>query len=101
MADGNATEAPAPGEVILYSTEPCGYCARAKELLTARGVEFREINLARDMVGRHALLDRTGLMTFPQLAIGERILGGYREMVELDRRGALAETIEAAVRAAA
>ena len=33
--------------VVLYTTEPCGFCRQAKALLQARGVIYREINLAK------------------------------------------------------
>ena len=32
--------------VILYTTEPCGFCRQAKALLEARGVAYSEVNLA-------------------------------------------------------
>src|ERR1700726_1569663 len=34
--------------VTVYSTDPCSFCRRVKGLLEARGVEFSEINLAKD-----------------------------------------------------
>jgi len=51
--------------VVLYTTEPCGFCRQAKALLQARGVVYREINLAKDPVGRAELVALTGQMTFP------------------------------------
>jgi glutaredoxin 3 len=81
--------------VILYTTEPCGFCRQAKALLTARGVTFSEVNLARDPEGRAALVALTGQMTFPQILVGKRAIGGFRELVEADRGGALDELLAA------
>ena len=81
--------------VTLYTTEPCGFCSQAKTLLQRRGVEYDEINLAKDPEGRAALVDLTGQMTFPQLVVGERAIGGFRELLEADRAGRLEELLAA------
>jgi glutaredoxin 3 len=81
MADENG--------VMLYTTEPCGFCRQAKTLLQTRGVDYREINLAKDPEGRAALVALTGQMTFPQIVIGQRAIGGFRELLEADRTGTL------------
>ena len=80
----------------MYTTEPCGYCRTAKALLGKRGIRYEEINLARDPEGRAELVRLTGMMTFPQVVIDGRPLGGYQELVAADRQGALAELANAA-----
>jgi glutaredoxin 3 len=81
--------------VVLYTTEPCGFCRQAKALLQARGVEYREINLAKDPDGRADLAALTGQMTFPQVVVGRRSIGGFRELLEADRAGDLGELLAA------
>jgi glutaredoxin 3 len=81
--------------ITLYTTEPCGFCRQAKALLEARGVVYREVNLAKDPEGRAALVSLTGQMTFPQIVIGARAIGGFRELVEADRIGSLDELLAA------
>ena len=81
--------------VTLYTTEPCGFCRQAKALLRARGVDFREVNLAKDPVGRTELVALTGQMTFPQVVIGQCAVGGFRELLEADRDGRLAALLAA------
>ena len=88
MADEN-------GVVFLYTTEPCGFCRQAKTLLQTRGYEYREINLAKDPEGRAALAALTGQMTFPQIVIGQRAIGGFRELLEADRAGTLEDLLAA------
>jgi glutaredoxin 3 len=87
MADGKG--------VILYTTEPCGFCRQAKALLEARGVVYREVNLAKDPAGRANLVALTGQMTFPQVVVGERSIGGFRELLEADREGLLEDLLAA------
>jgi glutaredoxin 3 len=81
--------------VTLYTTEPCGFCRQAKALLQARGVDYQEVNLAKDPVGRAELVALTGQMTFPQVVIGKRAIGGFRELLEADRAGRLATLLAA------
>jgi glutaredoxin 3 len=81
--------------VTVYTTDPCGFCRQAKALLEARGIEYSEVNLAKDPVGRANLVALTGQMTFPQIVIGQRAIGGFRELLEADRAGALDELLAA------
>jgi glutaredoxin 3 len=81
--------------VMVYTTEPCGFCRQAKALLQARGVLFSEVNLAKDPEGRADLVALTGQMTFPQIVIGQRAIGGFRELLEADRAGSLEELLAA------
>jgi glutaredoxin 3 len=75
--------------VVLYTTDPCGFCRQAKALLESRGVDYREVNLSKDPVGRADLVALTGQMTFPQILVGRRSIGGFRELIEADRDGIL------------
>jgi glutaredoxin 3 len=81
--------------VTVYTTEPCAFCRQAKALLEARGIEYEEVNLVRSPEGREALVAKTGQMTFPQILVGERSIGGFRELVEADREGVLQSLLAA------
>ena len=78
-------------EIIVYSTDPCSFCTRAKELLTQRGIAFDEVNLAKDPVGRAKLAGETGMLSFPQIVIDGAVLGGFRELITADQSGRLEE----------
>jgi len=67
-------------EIVVYSTDPCSFCARVKGLLQARGVRFTEVDLSKDPQGRVALTGKTGMMTFPQVVIDGELLGGFTEL---------------------
>jgi glutaredoxin 3 len=81
--------------VIVYSTDPCSFCSHAKALLRQRGIDFDEVNLGKDPVGRAELVAKTGMMSFPQIVVQERVLGGFRELVEADRTGRLEDLLAA------
>ena len=78
-------------KIIVYSTDPCSFCARAKELLEKRGIAYEEVNLAKDPAGRDQLLARTGMLSFPQIVVGDDVLGGFRELIMADQSGRLEE----------
>ncbi len=77
--------------VTVYTTVACPYCVRAKALLDARGISYEEIHLGRDPETRAELAQRTGMMTFPQILVGEELIGGYDELAAADQSGRLAE----------
>ena len=81
--------------VRVYTTEPCAFCRQAKALLESRGISFEEIDLARSPEGRSELVALTGQMTFPQILIGKRAIGGFRELLQADRDGTLSALIAA------
>jgi glutaredoxin 3 len=81
--------------VKLYTTDPCGFCRQAKALLEARGIDYTEVNLSKDPTGRADLVALTGQMTFPQIVVGERSIGGFRELLEADREGMLTDLLAA------
>lgn len=77
--------------VVVYTTDYCGFCERAKSLLAARGVRYREVWLPRTPEGRERLAEAApAARSFPQILIDGQVVGGYRELVERDRDGALA-----------
>ena len=81
--------------VKLYTTDPCGFCRQAKALLEARGIDYTEVNLSKDPAGRADLVALTGQMTFPQIVVGRRAIGGFRELLEADREGVLTDLLAA------
>jgi glutaredoxin 3 len=82
-------------DITVYTTDPCAYCRQAKALLAKRGLDYHEINLARDAAGRAELASRTGMMTFPQVLIDGELVGGFTELYAADRSGRLDELLAA------
>jgi glutaredoxin 3 len=80
-------------EVIIYTTEPCSFCARVKGILSSAGVQYAEVNLSKDPAGRVALAHRTGMMTFPQVVVDGQLLGGFKEVQAAAENGRLEELL--------
>jgi len=82
-------------DVTVYTTEPCSFCGRVKALLSARGVEYAEVNLSKDPTGRMELAQRTGMKSFPQVTVGDRLIGGFAEVQAAAQNGRLEELLAA------
>jgi len=78
----------------MYSTQWCGYCMRARQLLKAKGVEFVEIDIGREPDKRAEMMQRSGRRTVPQIWIGEEHIGGCDELYALERSGRLDEKLQ-------
>jgi glutaredoxin 3 len=77
-------------DVVIYTRAMCGYCSRAKRLLTAKGVAFQEIDATFDRAKRAEMIERAdGRATYPQIFIGDRHIGGCDELYALERAGEL------------
>lgn len=76
--------------VEIYSKISCPYCDRAKQLLTSKKVEFIEIRVDQDPKCLEEMLTRSpGMRTVPQIYINNHFIGGFDDMVALDRAGKL------------
>jgi glutaredoxin 3 len=82
-------------KITIYTTEPCAYCARVKGLLRSRGLEFAEVNLSKDPEGRVELAAKTGMMTFPQVLVDGRLVGGFNETRAAAENGRLDDLLVA------
>ncbi len=78
----------------MYSTGWCPYCDRARELLTKKGVEFKEIDVDEDGKLREEMSARSGRRTVPQIFIGTKHIGGCEDLFALDASGELDRLIE-------
>ena len=76
--------------VTMYSTQVCPYCVMAEKFLQKKGVpNLEKILIDRDPAQREIMMTRTGRRTVPQIYIGEIHVGGYDDLVALDRAGNL------------
>ena len=79
--------------VTLYTSSWCGWCHRAKTVLQMYGATWTEIDVDELPGGRDELYARTGRSTVPQIFIGDRHVGGYDDLVVLERQGKLASML--------
>ena len=78
--------------VEIYVKTTCGYCWRAKHLLEAKGVEYKEIVVDFGGPDKEAMIQRAnGRMTVPQIFVGDCHIGGCDDLFALERAGRLDE----------
>lgn len=83
-------------DVLIYTKPGCGYCHAAKDLLERKGVDFTEIVASSDPEKKREMIQRSGgRMTFPQIFIDGRHIGGSDDLHALDARGGLDALLEA------
>jgi glutaredoxin 3 len=81
--------------IKVYTTQYCGYCARAKELLRTKGLSFQEVDVTENDEMRVKLVQMTGgRRTVPQIFIGSEAIGGYADLARLDNEGKLEEILK-------
>lgn len=77
-------------KVEIYSSQLCGYCARAKRLLSQKGVDYIEYDVIENPAKRTEMTERAhGRMTVPQIFIDGKHVGGSDDLYALDRAGQL------------
>jgi glutaredoxin 3 len=77
-------------KVLMYTTQVCPYCVRAKALLKQRGVaEIEEVRVDMLPDERDRMVALTGRRTVPQIFIGQTHVGGCDDLIALDQRGGL------------
>ena len=76
--------------VEIYTKAFCGFCARAKRLLEAKGVEYEEFDITMGGPKRAEMLQRArGRSTVPQIFIDDHHVGGSDDLHQLERNGQL------------
>ncbi len=76
--------------IEIYTTPTCGFCVAAKRLLTQKGAEFTEINVAAAPERRAEMTQRAnGGRTVPQIFVGEVHVGGCDDLYAMERDGKL------------
>lgn len=75
--------------VQMYSMEWCPYCAKAKALLGAKGIEYDEVDVTHDDEAAMEMVERTGQRGVPQFFIDGQWVGGYDSLAYMNATGAL------------
>ncbi len=77
-------------EVVIYSSEFCPYCTWAKNLLNTKKTSYTEIRIDQVEGAQQEMLAKSnGQMSVPQIFIGDTHVGGYTDMLQLDKNGEL------------
>jgi glutaredoxin 3 len=76
--------------VLMYCTAACPYCQAAERLLAEKGVaDLTRVRVDLEPARRAEMDKKSGRRSVPQIWIGERHVGGYDDLYELERAGKL------------
>ena len=76
-------------KIEIYTSPLCGYCYRAKALLTKKGAAFTEIDIGDDARRDEMVTRAQGRRTVPQIFINGAHVGGCDDLYALDGAGKL------------
>jgi glutaredoxin-like protein len=72
-------EAEIPAAVSIITKPGCPYCAKAKALLTEKGMSYEEISVGKD-AGLRSVRAITGRESVPQVFIDGELIGGSDDL---------------------
>ena len=76
-------------QVVVYSSDYCPFCIRAKQLLQSKKVAFDEIKVDGKPQVRAEMAQKAGRTSVPQIWIGAKHIGGCDDLFALERAGKL------------
>ena len=76
-------------QVVVYSSDYCPFCIRAKQLLQSKKVAFDEIKVDGKPQVRAEMARKAGRTSVPQIWIGDTHIGGCDDLFALERGGKL------------
>jgi len=62
--------------VVIYSSNTCGYCTMAKEYFNENKVEYTEKNVSTDLEARKELMSK-GFMGVPVIYVEDEVIQGF------------------------
>ena len=81
--------------VKIYLTTFCPFCLLATRFFKKRKIPFERIHVDNYPGGFEALKQATGYRMVPQIFIGDKMVGGYDDVVRLEKSGKLEELLKA------
>ena len=76
--------------IEMYTRSGCGYCSGAKQLLNNKALSFTEFNVYSNPEHLLEMRHRTSNKTYPQIFIDGKSIGGFDELLQLERQGLIA-----------
>ena len=79
-------------DIKIYTLDYCPYCRKALAFLREKGVEFEHVRVDEDEEKWYDKLSKKfgieiGDLTFPQIIVDGKRIGGYTDMMALHEKG--------------
>lgn len=66
-------------KVIMYSTESCPWCHKAREFLKEHNIKFVDKNVGSDSKAAQEMIKKSGQMGVPVIDVNGEIIVGFNE----------------------
>lgn len=73
--------------ILIYTTNYCPYCVKAKKLLDQEHLTYTEINIERDQAKRDELEKLSHIRTVPQIFVDGKFISDCDGLYALHRKG--------------
>ena len=67
-------------KIIVYSTEHCIWCVRAKEFFKKNKIEFKEVDVNENREAAEEMIKKSGQTGVPVIEIDGKIIIGFDEV---------------------
>jgi len=64
-------------QVTIYTSPSCTHCNSAKRYLSEHGVDYREVDISRDLQSAQRLIDKTGQTGVPVIEVDGTMIVGF------------------------
>ena len=76
-------------DILIYSKQWCPFCAKAKALLRAKDLDWRELDVTFDERLQQEMVERSGRRSVPEIFLEGELVGGYDDLARLNATGEL------------
>lgn len=80
-------------DIIIYTTEFCPYCYRAKILLDSKNVVYKEIDVTTNAEKRSEMAQMAGSQSVPQIFVDGKYIGDCDGIHMLENKGILNQNL--------
>lgn len=81
-------------QIVIYTQVRCSYCTGAKSLLDQKNIPYQEVDLTWDKELHSSLETLTNQSTVPYIYINGQFIGGFRELLKLDKSDKLSTLLK-------
>ena len=64
-------------KVLIYTTQACIYCKKAKEFFNEHNVEYKEVDVSKDVGAAKEMVEKSGQMGVPVIEVNGKIIVGF------------------------
>lgn len=66
-------------EIIIYGTENCPWCKKAKDFFNSKGIKFTEKDVGSDSKSAEEMIKKSGQKGVPVIDAGGTVIVGFDE----------------------